>query len=315
MPRIKIDPHDFVAPYQNIMLTQSINVSWSELIWAAVTVGRANFNHVIRHGVFSRYEMQYRIAMLFANLQENMQGDIIKSSAYHSLDPSEKSAVSYFLGMTLSKLIAQRLFNVPWLMHLDVYRHLYNFNALGRSKPDLFGPNINGEWIVLEAKGRTNLLCKTTLNKAKEQAELLYSINGNDPILNIGGQVSFSNDILTYHMIDPKPNKERGFAIEISKEEYISDYYRPFNELISYEKYIKVKTFRNQEYRFSEFLDFDINIGVVGVHSDKINEVVEEGSIFIGLDNILIESGESWSTYNMQKEPQKRLEERDISKK
>lgn len=310
MPNIKIDPYDFIPPFQNIMTINILNVSWSELIWAAVTVGRANFNHVIRHGVFSRYEMQYRIAMLFANLQENANGDIVKSSAYNSLDPSEKSAISYFLGMTLSKLIAHRLFNVPWLMHLDIYRHLYNFNALGRSKPDLFGFDINGNWIVVEAKGRTNSLCWSTLQKAKDQAELLHSINGNNPILNIGGQISFSNNVLTYHMIDPKPNKEKGFSIEISKDEYISDYYRPFNELISYEKNTEIRTFRNQRYHLSEFSDFDLKIGIADMHNDAINETFSENSIFIGPDKIIIDSGESWSTLNMQKEPQERLEER-----
>jgi hypothetical protein len=58
-------------------------IVWPEqLLWAAATVGRANFIDV--------------------------------------LDPTEKGAVSYNLGLVVSKLFSEMLLGVPWLLHLDV---------------------------------------------------------------------------------------------------------------------------------------------------------------------------------------------------
>lgn len=68
------------------------------------------------------FEIIYRSSICHANLRSNPSRRLEKSGAYIALDRSEKSAVSYFNGLTIAKLVASRLFGVPWLMHLDVYR-------------------------------------------------------------------------------------------------------------------------------------------------------------------------------------------------
>ena len=82
--------------------TQQIHVSWSQIVHAAITVGRRGLRDVWRHGQHSWFEMNYRAFMLCANLQTSHSDHIIKTSAYKSLDPSEKSAISYFLGLTFT---------------------------------------------------------------------------------------------------------------------------------------------------------------------------------------------------------------------
>src|SRR5262245_10696002 len=97
--------------------------TWDDLLWAAITVGRKNRFDVLRHGQHSWWEIFYRAAMLRANLKETPRGLLARTEAFKALDPSEKSAVSYFFGLTFSKLLAAKCLNVPWLMHLEVYKN------------------------------------------------------------------------------------------------------------------------------------------------------------------------------------------------
>ena len=92
-------------------------MTWPEVVHAAITVGRANWRDVFRHGLYSKYEMLYRASMIYANLRA-YRGRIAATSAFLALDPSEKSAVTYFLGLTFAKLIATRLLAIEWLLHL-----------------------------------------------------------------------------------------------------------------------------------------------------------------------------------------------------
>jgi hypothetical protein len=62
-----------------------------------------------------------------------------RTSTVKTLDPTEKGAVSYFIGMTFCKVFATRLLNTPWLLHLDVFRPQLNPVLTARSRPDLVG--------------------------------------------------------------------------------------------------------------------------------------------------------------------------------
>ncbi len=112
--------------------------------------------HIFRYGQFSLFEITYRSALIYANLCDDGAGRIKRSEAYDGLDPSEKGAVSYFLGLTLAKAFAERELDVPWLMHLDVYRKELAPVLSGQSRPDLVGQTTGGSWVVIEAKGRTS---------------------------------------------------------------------------------------------------------------------------------------------------------------
>ena len=137
MPRLTYYAKNFPASYGALLSgTNSLNFGWPELLWAAISVGRGELLHLLRHGAFSEFEMAYRAAILFANLRETGSGDLERSAAYRGLDPSEKGAISYFMGLTVAKLFADRLLNVPWLMHLDVYRKKLS-PIHGAAKPDL----------------------------------------------------------------------------------------------------------------------------------------------------------------------------------
>lgn len=113
---------------------------------AALTVGKANFNHVVRYKRYSMFEIIFRVAIIYSNLVQGMVNSLSRSETYDALDPSEKSAISYFLGLAFAKLFADAYLNVPWLMHLDVYRdRLRPYSVSSGSRPDLVGLDTNGD--------------------------------------------------------------------------------------------------------------------------------------------------------------------------
>ncbi len=119
------------------------NCTWAEIVWAAISVGRRERVHLLRFGWPSWYEMLYRSAIIWSNLVQNSNARLRRSFAYDALDPSEKGAISYFLGLTIAKLFAERYLHVPWLSHLDVYWSTLKPLMYGNtgSRPDLVGQN------------------------------------------------------------------------------------------------------------------------------------------------------------------------------
>jgi hypothetical protein len=96
--------------------------------------------------------------MICANVLTQWGGYVARSDAFKDLDPLEKAAVTYFLGLAVAKLLAARLLSVPWLVHLDRVVHTLGIRLSGRSRPDLIGYGHSRGWIVVEAKGRSSKL-------------------------------------------------------------------------------------------------------------------------------------------------------------
>ena len=138
------------GPVQNG--TRNHSVSWDDLLWAAITVGRPNRHYVFQHGRASLYEALFRLSSMRMLLEQRAPGArrFHRTNAAKTLDPSEKGAVHYFLGLTLCKLFADKLLGAPWLLHLDVFRDRLNPTLLqGRSRPDLVGLTFNGGWVAM----------------------------------------------------------------------------------------------------------------------------------------------------------------------
>ena len=113
MPKIAYKASGFSAPFTSVNGASDLNVSWQFLVWSAITVGRAELFDVTRYGEFSLFEIVYRTAILYANLYVDGTDRLRQSAAYRGLDPSEKGAISYFLGMTMTKAFAEARLRVP----------------------------------------------------------------------------------------------------------------------------------------------------------------------------------------------------------
>src|SRR5438105_5261988 len=155
MLQIAYESEDFVAGSGATNGPSVLNTSWDDLLWAALTVGRPNRQYVFRHGAASLYEALFRWSLIRMALEQRgiRASRLRRTAAARTLDPSEKGAVNYFLGLAVCKLFADRLLDAPWLLHFDVFRPLLNPALIGRSRPDLVGQTINGRWVVLECKG------------------------------------------------------------------------------------------------------------------------------------------------------------------
>jgi hypothetical protein len=230
-----------------------------------------------------------------------------RTIAARTLDPSEKGAVSYFLGLTICKLFAARLLDAPWMLHLDVFRPKLNPVLTGRSRPDLVGQTTSGQWVALECKGRISKPNAKAKTNAKAQAQRLVSVNGSAPSFHIGGIAYFKKDVLQFFWRDPEPDPRVRNPIEVSVEaDAWRNYYAPTLELIrSDSRYFERMT---QEPMLMPVGSTDINIGIhpmvlrqlvlgeweAARHSAAEVPEIREGEIPYQADGIAVVAGESW---------------------
>lgn len=194
----------------------NLSVSWDEILWAALTIGRPSVHHVFQHGAASLHEANFRLSLVRMALDQSgpQASRLRRSAAYKRLDPTEKGAISYFLGMAFCKVFSSRLLRTPWLLHLDVFKSIIPTSVLGRSRPDLFGQQIGtGKWLSFETKGRASKPSAGDLIKAKTQATRLVAVNGVACSLHIGSFTYFVNDVLNFHWIDPPAETKRAIAL------------------------------------------------------------------------------------------------------
>ena len=187
--------------------TGVLEVTWHDLVWATLTVGRPNIAYVFSHGNPSYYEALFRLSLVWMALEQRpYNGWLHRTDAFKSLDTTEKGAVTYFLGMAVCKLFAHKLLSTPWLLHLDVFRDQLNPVLLrGRSRPDLVGQNDQDTWYAFECKGRSSVPTEDERRTAKTQAQRVVSVNSRPCSLHIGAISYFRQDTLEFHWRDPDP--------------------------------------------------------------------------------------------------------------
>lgn len=207
-----------------------LSVSWDKLLWAALTVGRPNRQYVFAHGMSSAYEALFRLSLVRMALEQAGPGSRVlrRTAVARSLDPTEKGAVNYFLGMAVAKLFADELLSVPWMVHLDVFRAQLSAVLNSRSRPDLIGQSIYGQWVALECKGRVSAPNREAKTKAKQQAQRVVSIGATAPAYAIGAITYFRNGSLRFFWEDPETDPKVAWPVEVDLVEGMWDeYYAP----------------------------------------------------------------------------------------
>ena len=227
---IKIPYESRNFPPKAIRYRGNLCVTWGDILWAAVTVGRPSRNAVFRHGESSWYEAVFRWSLTRMALERSSSWThrLQRTQAAKTMDPTEKGAVNYFLDMTICKLFAHKFLKIPWLLHLDVCRPKLNPVLQGISRPDLVGQDQNGlRWHAFECKGRANVPDGRTLKKAKDQAQRVISVNGSNCNFNMAAITYFKRDILHFLWCDPDPDSADGFSVEFEPSAW-RNYYEPF---------------------------------------------------------------------------------------
>ena len=212
-----LKPNTFEIPYTsqdfprgNIARRGGLKADWCDLIWAALTVGRPNTAYVLGNGDASFYEALFRLSLVRMALEQRGLGPWLnRTDAFQSLDPTEKGAVSYFLGMSVCKMFAEKLLDTTWLLHLDVFRdQLDPILLCGRSRPDLVGEDTLGSWHAFECKGRSSVPNSDDRRKAKMQAQHLVCVGETSCSLHVGAISYFRQGRLEFHWRDPEPEED-----------------------------------------------------------------------------------------------------------
>ncbi len=207
----------------------AITVNEAELFWAAITVGRPCLQDVLAHGQYSLYEILGRWGMIRANLTlEPTSSSLHNSEAFKALDPTEKAWVNFSLGMVFTKIFAEKVLGMPWLMHFKWFAGAHSVKVRrGKSTPDFIGLDpATGEYHVLEAKGRNSGFAQTVLDGAKEQANRVVNIDNKACKLHIGALLyRKKRQRLAFAWADPVPDEQTPIELQETRETW-RDYYR-----------------------------------------------------------------------------------------
>jgi hypothetical protein len=283
-----------------------LDVTWGELLWAAVTVGRPNRQFVFRAGDSFRYEALFRWSLVRTALEQNPGGfRLRRTEAARTLDPTEKGAINYFLGMTLCKLFAAKLLNTPWLLHLDVFRPQINAVLTGRSRPDLVGMESGtGRWHAFECKGRISPPSERAKASAKAQAVRLVSVNATPCTLHVGAITYLRSDVLHFYWRDPEP--ERGTPIKVPlRPDAWRYYYSPVLRAVLHARDEAVRAHRPDGRVALETLDLEVGIHrsvepfLLAEKWDDARRAAEEHARELAMDGyqadgLLVVAGASW---------------------
>lgn len=318
-----------------------LHCSWADLVWAGVTVGRKNLRHMVRPSLYAHLETIVRSNTLYANLQAadyrpGLWGaadtHLLQSSTYKELDPSEKSAISYFIGLTCAKLFAEKLLDASWLIHADTYSSGLLSLPDQPSYPDLIGLDRGGNWLIVEAKGRTNWLNRRVVKRIKMSSARSVKIADRHPNLLVGFASYFSGQDkrLKVYLADPPATQAGSTAANynFSPKPFLHTYYGLLLDLLKseYGQAPRSETYRDEAYRIKAIEEVDLQLGLDErvyklLHSDhhRVPEYVRrilserpggesepDVSTTVGGDGIFVRLGESWSESHMHLAPSAR---------
>ena len=209
---------DILIPYESVRFPDGcpcsspdsmLHVTWNDILWAALTIGRPSLSHVFKHGKSAVNEAFFRLSLVRMAIEcGNSDHHLHRTRAFDALDPTEKGAVTYFLGMVICKIFADKCLSTPWVLHVDVFGDQWNVQVdTGRSRPDLFGEQTStNDWHVFESKGRSGPISQADKANVKRQVQRVLSVNGVSPKLFVGALSYFKRNTLHFYWCDPTPN-------------------------------------------------------------------------------------------------------------
>jgi hypothetical protein len=162
-----------------------------------------------------------------------------------AMDPSERHGASYHLGLMMTTAWARRALNIPWLLHLDIYRRQYRVRMSeddSLSRPDLIGMDLAEQWSVFECKGRKWRPSTKDKKDAKKQVMRVQSVANTNPLhrlavfAHFGTRHTGPNDpsFLETLVIDPDGDPKHPEPLRfdrIDRNKFLMLYYKPWMTL------------------------------------------------------------------------------------
>lgn len=337
MARLQYSARGFAAPYSSINTVPawtSVEVSKASLVHAALTVGREHWSAVYAAPPFSTYEAEFRSNLVRAFLMEYARSGRspywAASPAYGrespagwvmapGLEPSEKGAVSFFLGMAMTSLLADRLLNVPWILHYSTYGPRFGVSptsGAGRRLPDFiaFEP-IQSKWFQFESKGRSRVVSgKTRIalqEAAKEQARVKLVYRGTFADLRVASITDFDAGMLRVEWLDPPNDQDiEPIGLDSDPATFILEYYRLLINVLGTDPAEEQQERAERLFRTIRLEHADLRIGLDAALFDAAREgdsdrllasvseprrPIEWGHTYVGRDGVLVELGRTWT--------------------
>lgn len=215
-----------------------LEFSGRELLHAVVTCGMPIQRLTPAYMRTRKMEILYKIFLVETALEA--EGDRLqksKSTAY--LDSSEKSVISYYLGMFFTKLISRKMYHVDHLTHLNLIRRTSGDGFIdffgSEWRPEMIGYSVaKDSWSVWEAKGGSNMRVQA-LQKGAKQLEAIASVNGKQPDPPAVCMTYYEHGYLSAIIRKPAESVTGAVkakeSLDISVENFYRAYYQPILEL------------------------------------------------------------------------------------
>lgn len=155
-----------------------------ELLHAVVTCGIPGERLMPEYPGKGRAELIRRLSLMESSL--DARGEYLrKSGRILELDESERSLVSYYLGMFITKLVSRKVYGIDYLVPLQNIQTEISQKSIryrGKRRTDLIGyrTSENGSYSVWEARGRSNNSAQALEEGCRDAGEIL-SVCGQIP--------------------------------------------------------------------------------------------------------------------------------------
>lgn len=207
-----------------------LQFSNKELLHALLTCGMP----IQRLSAFyeGKRKMDVLQKMFFVETALEASGEHLKKSIETMyLDSSEKSVISYYIGIIFTKLICKKVYGIEHLTMLNTIPNEAGYMDYfrGQWRPDLIGHKMAEDtWSVWEAKGGSNRR-EPALKMGCEQAGDIQKINGNPPEMAAVCMTYYDHGYLTAAM--KKTVSTEGEVLSIDKKNFFESYYSGIREL------------------------------------------------------------------------------------
>ena len=219
----------------DVLTNKTVELEFSnrELIHAVITCGMPVQRLTAVYPEKRRLEVLYKLFLVETALEA--EGDRLKKAkktAY--LDSSEKSVISYYMGMFFTKMISGRLYGTDYLTQMNLIRRpekedFIDFFA-SEWRPEMIGHRSGAEkWSVWETKGGSNRR-EQALKKGAQQLEAIGTVNGAEPESGIVCMTYYDHGYLCGILREPQGDTA-GEQIVFAQEEFYRAYYKPVCEL------------------------------------------------------------------------------------
>jgi hypothetical protein len=291
---MKVTCKDFHGNYEWLNGSHEIPITKSMMMQAAITEGAPTLQ---AYGFSGLHAISFAIHKMSAitSIANFSNDNVTLPRGYDALDPSEKNVLSYWMGMTMAKVMAEHFFGVPRLSHAFALNKLSVITLQDEESnvlPDFVGHDNDFNWFSIEAKCYKIRASETMREYWKGQAHQIAKVYGSDKLTHCYCftklKPKFSVELVDPPIVDPPIQKRKdGQEIKVDPMRMQNFYYRPFVELLD-EKNLEVDNKLGVKYKEVAFDSISRTKFSIGIMLEVLDRL-EKKDLVMGLQSINLE--------------------------